>query len=94
MEEKSCVFDEYYRLRNAINFADKTELSIQLKYLNDNYYKGPNPRNQAVNHLLEYRKQIANRYMNAQINDDEKNTLLDLFKKINKEIINTLGLNY
>lgn len=90
-EQAKCTFDEFYKLRNAIHSAVSNEINIQIKYLDNNYYMHPH---NSVEHLLYYRKQIANRYLNIQVSEEEKNTLLELFKNINKRIVDVLGLNY
>lgn len=91
MEKLKCTYDEFYKLRNAIHFAENNEINIQVKRLNDaNYKYSYNP----IEHLLAYRKQVVNRYLNIQITEEEKNTLLELFKNINKQIVDILGLNF
>jgi hypothetical protein len=92
MEESKCLYDDFYRIRKSIQSAANDELTIQMKYLNDtnHLYTQNNP----IKRLLAYRKQVASTYLNIMTSEEEKNILLDLFKKINKEIIDVLGLNY
>jgi hypothetical protein len=93
MEEQSlkCTYDEFYKLRNAIYSASDTELIIQTKRLSDINYISPH---NVVGNLLIYRKEIADKYVNFNNTEEEKNTLIEMFKYVNKQIIDTLGLNY